>query len=134
MDYYPGGNLQDRLEEMRNQGNRLTVDKRLRWYKQLASALEYIHGRGIAHRDLKPENILLDGASNLIVADVGIAKKICDHDKKASYEYYMKTGTAMGCYPYVAPEVFEARYTIECDVFSLGLVMFVICELIPSPD
>ena len=134
MDYCSGGDLQDRLEELRNQGNCLTVNERLRWYKQLASALEYIHGRGIAHRDLKPENILLDGASNLIVADVGIAKILCNEiTSDRSYKHYMYMQTAAGTLPYMAPEVFSEHYTTESDVFSLGLVMFVICELIPRP-
>ena len=92
----------------------------------------FIHHKDFAHRDLKPENILIGGDGQLKVADVGIAKTLYDHlEAQGSYQEYMET--AVGTYPYMAPEVFNKRYTISSDVFSMGLVMFVICELPYNP-
>ena len=97
-------------------------------YCYLICSLQYVHQKDIAHRDLKPENILIDGDGQLKVADVGIAKTLYDQlEAWGSYQEYMET--AAGTLPYMAPEVFEEHYTISSDVFSIGLVMFVICEL-----
>src|SRR6185503_7480544 len=41
--------------------------------KQIGTALEHVHGKGIFHRDLKPENIMLKGDS-VVLVDFGIAK------------------------------------------------------------
>ena len=135
MEYCPGGNLQAHLEKLIAQGERTTPTGRLSWFKQLASALEFIHQKGIAHRDLKPENILIDGEGQLKVADVGIAKALynCNIEEEAQEPYEIYMTTVAGTLPYMAPEVFEKHYTISSDVFSMGLVMFVICELPKNP-
>lgn len=41
-----------------------------KYFRQLISAVEYLHSRGVAHRDLKPENLLLDSNDNLKVNSV----------------------------------------------------------------
>lgn len=42
-----------------------------RWAEQVASALAYVHAKGIIHGDLKPANLLLDGEGRVRVADFG---------------------------------------------------------------
>ena len=130
MDYCSKGNLQSHLEQLIDRHTRsLKITKKEKWCQQLATALEFIHQQNVVHRDLKPENILVDDAENLKVADVGIAKALCD-EQGTSVQEYMQTvaGTPL----YMAPEVWEGHYTKSSDVFSLGLVMFLICEL-PDP-
>ena len=82
---------------------------------------------------MKPENILIGGDGQLKVADVGIAKTLYDHQQpQGSYQEYMET--CAGTCPYMASEVFNERYTISSDIFSMGLVMFAIGELPYNPQ
>lgn len=135
-EYCQRGNLQTRLEELVSDSGRLDKQLRFRWYKQLATALRFIHSEEVIHRDLKPHNVLVGAADNLKIADVGLAKALYDVNadqasaRYASYVQYMQT--VAGTPAYMAPEVFEKHYTKSADVFSLGLIMFVICEL-PNP-
>lgn len=139
MEYCPQGNLQSRLELLSSRDKRLTLSERFRWYEQLATALEFIHWREVVHRDLKPANILIDARDNLKIADIGMAKAF--YDGKAAYNeidskfntFYLYMETFAGTPAYMAPEVEDSHYSSSCDVFSLGLIMLVICEIPKQP-
>jgi serine/threonine-protein kinase len=68
MPFIEGETLRARLTREKQ----LPVDDAIRLTKEVASALEFAHKRGIVHRDIKPENILLQDGQAL-VADFGIA-------------------------------------------------------------
>ncbi len=107
----------------------VSEEQRFIWYKQLASALVYIHSKSIAHRDIKPANILVDQYQRLKIADVGISKVLHSDIMSPQDTSSLYMQTMCGTYPYTAPEVFEGHYTFKSDIFSMGLVMYVICEL-----
>ncbi|VDP31731.1 unnamed protein product [Schistosoma curassoni] len=65
-------------------------------FRQIVSAIGYIHSRGFAHRDLKPENILLDNDQNVRIIDFGLCAK--GHNLSM-------LNTFCGSFAYVAPEV-----------------------------
>ena len=44
--------------------DQIPLFERVRWLKQVAEGMAWIHGAGIVHRDLKPSNILFDQKSN----------------------------------------------------------------------
>ena len=46
----------------------------LRIIRQIAEALDYAHGNGVAHRDIKPSNILVDNHGNAYLTDFGLAE------------------------------------------------------------
>jgi len=69
------------------------------------------------HRDLKPENFMFDreGGSHLRLIDFGFAK----------YTHGKALKEALGTLSYAAPEVLKGNYGKECDLWSIGVMLFV---------
>ena len=93
--------------------------------RQLATGLQYLHGKGLSHRDLKPDNILLDTSNNVKIADFGLAKAAWDirislTSSGMSFGAYMTS--CNGTPAFMAPEVYNNHYTESADTFSLGLL------------
>jgi calcium-dependent protein kinase len=89
--------------------------------KQLLSSICYIHNKDIVHRDLKPENILLDTKKNNIIKiiDWGTAR-FFDKDKNK------KMNKISGTPYYIAPEVLFEKYDEKCDIWSVGVIMYIL--------
>jgi serine/threonine protein kinase len=88
---------------------------------QICFAVKHLHHSFIAHRDLKPENLLLStknpDTATIKLTDFGFAKEV-------------NSGLVTPCYTpyYVAPEVLGSeRYDISCDIWSLGVIMYILC-------
>lgn len=71
LEYCPGGELFDYIVAK----DRLPEDEARYFFRQIISALAYIHSKGYAHRDLKPENLLLDENNRLKLIDFGLCAK-----------------------------------------------------------
>lgn len=89
-------------------------------FKQLMQVLMYCHDKGVVHRDLKPENILLatkDCSSPIKLADFGLATYINPGQKLH--------GT-VGSPFYIAPEVLAGGYNQAADVWSAGVILYIL--------
>ena len=87
---------------------------------QLMSAVFYCHSNNIIHRDIKPENILIDGydfqGSYFI--------KLIDYGNAKIFEKNKTENKVIGSYYYIAPEVLNKKYTEKCDIWSCGVIMY----------
>ncbi|CAI8029346.1 Maternal embryonic leucine zipper kinase [Geodia barretti] len=68
IEFCPGGELFDYIVAK----ERLREKEARSFFRQILSALRYVHDRGFIHRDLKPENLLLDENSNIKLIDFGL--------------------------------------------------------------
>lgn len=87
--------------------------------RTLLKAIAYCHANKMVHRDLKPENILLEGdrIDNLKIIDFGTGGIVRDNEKLKE-----RLGTAY----YIAPEVLKKNYDEKCDLWSLGVIMYIL--------
>lgn len=86
--------------------------------KQLSSALEAAHEKGVVHRDIKPQNILLESTGDVKIMDFGIARL-------ADMKGMTSTGTVMGTPDYMSPEQAQGLpMDHRTDVYSSGVVLF----------
>jgi calcium-dependent protein kinase len=96
--------------------------------QQILQAVAYCHDLGIVHRDLKPENVLIDKELNntLKIIDFGTSTI---YDKSSG-----PLKTTHGTSYYIAPEVLNKRYDDRCDVWSIGVILYILLSGKPPFD
>lgn len=95
-------------------------EKVLTWFRQISSAVSYVHDRGYLHRDLKPSNIFFSFENEMKVGDFGLATAL-EEDQYTSY--YSEKGSSL----YMAPEVLNKSGKVKSakvDIYSLGVILF----------
>eukprot|EP01126_Amoeba_proteus_P059728 TRINITY_DN7834_c0_g1_i3.p1 TRINITY_DN7834_c0_g1~~TRINITY_DN7834_c0_g1_i3.p1 ORF type:complete len:479 (-),score=94.40 TRINITY_DN7834_c0_g1_i3:304-1740(-) len=97
-------------------GNPLPYSRIVKFGRQIASAMAYLHSIDVLHRDLKAENILVDSGDNAKIADLGLATIL----SKSKARLTMMVGTPK----WEAPEVFTGKYSTPADVYSFGVLLY----------
>ena len=115
-EYYPGGELFDIIEKKK----RFTERETSYIIYQILLAVRYCHYMKIVHRDIKPENILIVGQENsgllrVKLIDFGTAKVFSGSKNKH----------LVGSSYYVSPEVLKRQYDESCDLWSIGVIMYI---------
>ncbi|MBI3723021.1 protein kinase [bacterium] len=122
MPLLEGGTLRHRLAR-----GPLAVAFTIELALALAKAIAHAHERGIVHRDLKPENILFRGATEPLIADLGLAKHFQRDADGASQSVQLTEHDGMlGTAGYIAPELLTHGRNAgpPADVFALGAIIY----------
>merc|ERR1719168_262690 len=133
-----GGQLLDHIQRRKF----FTEQEAANIIRDVTSALEFLHSKGIAHRDLKPENVLC------VYRDRLTPVKLCDFDLGSGIKFHSGGGsdttplllTPVGSAEFMAPEIVEAfiedteddfKYDKRCDLWSLGVMMYILLSGYP---
>jgi serine/threonine protein kinase len=98
-------------------GAKMGLAEVVRVFRQIASAVGYLHSEGIAHGDLKPDNIVLTKSGEVKLIDFGYCKE----------DVMSGDGDKSGTIKYAPPEFFRRGLynPRKADMWSLGIVLFV---------
>ena len=87
--------------------------------RQSLQALKHLHDMGVVHRDLKPENILFNQNYSMVkLIDFGMSKILQDENTLMN--------TKLGTPYYISPEILKGKYDKGCDMWSIGVITFVL--------
>ena len=118
MEYIAGGSLSDLLKQVAH----IKLKGTERLLRQIASALDYAHGKQVVHRDLKPGNILLSNEKHASLTDFGIAR-VLEHTSITLF------GQMPGTPQYMSPE--QANGLVDdidhlSDIYSLAIIAYLL--------
>lgn len=118
-----GGELFDRIiEKTQSDEGHFSERDAANLVQCILDAIAYCHDqKGIVHRDLKPENFLFssrDEDAVIKIIDFGLSR----HDDMKAGIMNTKVGTPY----YVAPEVLNREYTKSCDIWSIGVITYIL--------
>lgn len=121
MELCAGGELFDSIVESGN----FSEKKAAQVFRKMVQVVHHCHELGVMHRDLKPENFLLtskgtDGELKLTDFGLGVFFKPGERFRDLVGSPY-----------YVAPEVLRKNYSHEADMWSLGVILYILLSGLP---
>lgn len=136
-DKYTGGELFDVIVANTTMEGCLDEECAASIIKCLLGAVAYLHGKNIVHRDIKPENILFQRRydddddddhhqassssfhNSIRLIDFGLSRK---HNPQVDGYMSHPVGTSY----YMSPEVLKGKYTGSCDIWSVGIITYIL--------
>eukprot|EP00916_Digyalum_oweni_P015104 GHVL01024630.1.p1 GENE.GHVL01024630.1~~GHVL01024630.1.p1 ORF type:complete len:861 (+),score=107.62 GHVL01024630.1:31-2613(+) len=88
----------------------------------IISAVSHCHKNRIMHKDLKPENVIIDTSRGTESGDIFL--KIIDFGLAEMFVPGTMSNISAGTPYYMAPEVFSRQFNYKCDVWSCGIIMY----------
>lgn len=118
MEYIDGGSLSDLVEKKGS----LSEEETLKYTRQIASALQYIHAHNMNHLDVKPGNVLLRQNGEVVLIDFGMSK---NYDLAGEQTTSSPIGVSVGYTPIEQSRVGGlGMFSPATDIYSLGATMF----------
>lgn len=128
MQYLSGGTLRDRMYSDSGELTGIAPETLNTWLREVAKALDFVHGQSIIHRDVKPANIIYDEHGNAFLSDFGLTKildKAAEAAGLTSSANSTAAGYVVGTPNYVAPElVMGHEYDGRADQYSLAITVY----------
>jgi serine/threonine-protein kinase len=124
MDFVPGKDLKQLMEESRSKGGTLPERQVLEWARQILDAIEYLHTQRppVLHRDIKPANIKLTPSGTIKLVDFGLVKLMAA-DEDRTVTVLQGRGTAQ----YTPLEQYggdTGHTSVQSDIYSLGATLY----------
>lgn len=127
MDYIEGKSLSDIVSVV----GALSEQRALRYIRQAAAALKYVHANNRLHLDIKPANIMIDSNDNAVLIDFGASKQYDEQDGE-------NTSTLLGKTPGYAPLEQMGNDVVKfmpaTDIYALGATLYKLLTGITPPS
>ena len=127
MKHFSGASLADKVR-----GGALPEEDAVRYTRQVADALDFVHSRRMMHLDVKPANILLDENDNAVLIDFGLAKQ---YDTEGQQTSSTPVGISHG---YAPLEQYRrggvSQFSPATDIYSLGATLFKLVTGVTPPE
>lgn len=124
IELFTGGELFDYISN----ADTISEEVAAQIMKQIFSAVHYCHQSGFVHGDIKLDNFLLASSSQELIL------KLIDFGTCQRFESGVPLVKKQGSPSYIAPEVLKRSYNQKCDIWSSGVILYMLLSGSPPFD